>query len=303
MHSPKPCAHAADAPVRANSSPPASRCCYDDRDARPGVKFADAELLGIPHRVVIGERGLAAGQLEYRHRRAGDNRGVSRSMPRSASSARACRPRRGACARWPRRGRCCWRWRRPAPRARPPMRSATRSCAPSCSGHPAGASASPDKYDSAVWYTLMEPQAAPLREGSRRAHADPQDRVLRGASPRRARACRRAWCWRCMDVESRFDRWAVSQRRRRGPDAGDAVLARGARHAAPPAHADRGQHPHGLRHPALLPASASTTTCAARWRATTAASARASTPTWSSNRWTRYWNGADDLGLAVKRQR
>ncbi len=42
---------------------------YDDRDARPGVKFADAELLGIPHRVVVAERGLEAGQLEYRHRR------------------------------------------------------------------------------------------------------------------------------------------------------------------------------------------------------------------------------------------
>jgi len=41
----------------------------DDRDARPGVKFADAELLGIPHRIVIGERTLAAGNLEYRHRR------------------------------------------------------------------------------------------------------------------------------------------------------------------------------------------------------------------------------------------
>jgi prolyl-tRNA synthetase len=42
---------------------------YDDRDARPGVKFADAELLGIPHRVVVGERGLEAGKLEYRGRR------------------------------------------------------------------------------------------------------------------------------------------------------------------------------------------------------------------------------------------
>jgi prolyl-tRNA synthetase len=41
----------------------------DDRDARPGVKFADSELMGIPHRIVIGERGLAAGNLEYRHRR------------------------------------------------------------------------------------------------------------------------------------------------------------------------------------------------------------------------------------------
>ena len=42
---------------------------YDDRDARPGVKFADAELLGIPHRLVVAERGLAAGRLEYRQRR------------------------------------------------------------------------------------------------------------------------------------------------------------------------------------------------------------------------------------------
>ncbi len=41
----------------------------DDRDARPGVKFADAELLGIPHRIVIGDRALAAGKLEYRQRR------------------------------------------------------------------------------------------------------------------------------------------------------------------------------------------------------------------------------------------
>jgi prolyl-tRNA synthetase len=41
----------------------------DDRDARPGVKFADSELIGIPHRIVIGERGLNAGNLEYRHRR------------------------------------------------------------------------------------------------------------------------------------------------------------------------------------------------------------------------------------------
>jgi prolyl-tRNA synthetase len=46
---------------------------YDDRDARPGVKFADAELLGIPHRVVVAERGLDAGTLEYRHRRAGES--------------------------------------------------------------------------------------------------------------------------------------------------------------------------------------------------------------------------------------
>jgi prolyl-tRNA synthetase len=43
---------------------------FDDRDVRPGVKFADAELIGIPHRLVISERGIASGELEYRHRRA-----------------------------------------------------------------------------------------------------------------------------------------------------------------------------------------------------------------------------------------
>jgi len=45
----------------------------DDRDARPGVKFADAELMGIPHRLVISDRGIDSGKLEYRHRRASAN--------------------------------------------------------------------------------------------------------------------------------------------------------------------------------------------------------------------------------------
>ncbi|HKC15378.1 MAG TPA: proline--tRNA ligase [Steroidobacteraceae bacterium] len=49
---------------------------YDDRDARPGVKFADAELLGIPHRLVLGERGLEAGTCEYRHRPATQNEDI-----------------------------------------------------------------------------------------------------------------------------------------------------------------------------------------------------------------------------------
>ncbi|HRE19076.1 MAG TPA: proline--tRNA ligase [Rhodocyclaceae bacterium] len=41
----------------------------DDRNERPGVMFADMELIGIPHRLVIGERGLANGELEYKGRR------------------------------------------------------------------------------------------------------------------------------------------------------------------------------------------------------------------------------------------
>ena len=51
---------------------------FDDRDTRPGVKFADAELIGIPHRLVISERGLDAGELEYRHRRDDDSRMMKR---------------------------------------------------------------------------------------------------------------------------------------------------------------------------------------------------------------------------------
>ncbi|MGA1008515.1 MAG: proline--tRNA ligase [Sedimenticolaceae bacterium] len=46
---------------------------FDDRDARPGVMFADCELIGIPHRVVIGDRSLDNGEVEYRARTADDN--------------------------------------------------------------------------------------------------------------------------------------------------------------------------------------------------------------------------------------
>jgi prolyl-tRNA synthetase len=40
----------------------------DDRDERPGVLLADVELIGIPHRVVIGDRGLKDGRIEYQRR-------------------------------------------------------------------------------------------------------------------------------------------------------------------------------------------------------------------------------------------
>jgi prolyl-tRNA synthetase len=46
----------------------------DDRGARPGAMFADMELIGIPHRIVIGERSLDEGRLEYRGRTDSDNR-------------------------------------------------------------------------------------------------------------------------------------------------------------------------------------------------------------------------------------
>ena len=45
---------------------------FDDRKERPGVMFADAELIGIPHTIVIGERNLDNGDVEYKHRAGGD---------------------------------------------------------------------------------------------------------------------------------------------------------------------------------------------------------------------------------------
>jgi prolyl-tRNA synthetase len=52
----------------------------DDRGLRPGAMFADIELIGIPHRVVISERGLAAGTFEYRGRRDSESRQLSREQ-------------------------------------------------------------------------------------------------------------------------------------------------------------------------------------------------------------------------------
>jgi len=48
----------------------------DDRNVRPGVMFNDMELIGIPHRIVIGERGLDEGVLEYRKRSESENESI-----------------------------------------------------------------------------------------------------------------------------------------------------------------------------------------------------------------------------------
>jgi len=52
----------------------------DDRGLRPGAMFADMELIGIPHRVVVSERGLAAGTLEYRARHESESRQVTQEQ-------------------------------------------------------------------------------------------------------------------------------------------------------------------------------------------------------------------------------
>jgi prolyl-tRNA synthetase len=58
---------------------------YDDRDAGPGEKFADAELLGVPLRLTIGKRTLAAGEIEAQVRRGRE----SRSIPLEGAAAAA----------------------------------------------------------------------------------------------------------------------------------------------------------------------------------------------------------------------
>jgi prolyl-tRNA synthetase len=42
---------------------------YDDRDERPGVKFKDADLIGLPLRVAVGKKGLSEGKVEWKLRR------------------------------------------------------------------------------------------------------------------------------------------------------------------------------------------------------------------------------------------
>ena len=51
----------------------------DDREVRPGVMFADMELIGIPHRVVIGEKNLDKGRVEYKARTGGDHQDIERT--------------------------------------------------------------------------------------------------------------------------------------------------------------------------------------------------------------------------------
>jgi len=62
----------------------------DDRNERPGVMFADMELIGIPHRVVVGERGLAEGKLEYKGRRDAEAQMVAVDEMAAFLKARLC---------------------------------------------------------------------------------------------------------------------------------------------------------------------------------------------------------------------
>ncbi|MES2624291.1 MAG: proline--tRNA ligase [Pseudomonadota bacterium] len=87
--------HVAIIPLNAHKAPQVLEVCeqlykelaavgievlLDDRDKKtsPGVKFADMELIGIPHRLVVSDRGLEAGEIEYKHRAKPDNEMIKR---------------------------------------------------------------------------------------------------------------------------------------------------------------------------------------------------------------------------------
>jgi prolyl-tRNA synthetase len=59
------------------------------------VKFADAELVGIPHRLVVGERGVREGKAEYRHRQSGNDEQVGLNDVPDFLRARRDLPRQG----------------------------------------------------------------------------------------------------------------------------------------------------------------------------------------------------------------
>ena len=80
-------------PLNMQKSPEVARCAeelyqelldcgvevlMDDRNERPGVKFADMELIGIPHRIVIGDRALAEDNIEYKGRRDSESQLIAR---------------------------------------------------------------------------------------------------------------------------------------------------------------------------------------------------------------------------------
>mgnify|MGYP000856813801 FL=1 len=64
----------------------------DDRNERPGVMFAEMELIGIPHRVVVGERGLAEGKLEYKGRADAESQMLPLGELGQFLAARLCAP-------------------------------------------------------------------------------------------------------------------------------------------------------------------------------------------------------------------
>ena len=81
--------HAADA-LYAELKAAGVEVLLDDRNERPGVMFADMELIGIPHRIVVGDRGLAEGKLEYKGRRDAEAQLIARETAAGFIQEKLC---------------------------------------------------------------------------------------------------------------------------------------------------------------------------------------------------------------------
>ena len=81
--------HAADA-LYAELKAAGVDVLLDDRNERPGVMFADMELIGIPHRIVVGDRGLAEGKLEYKGRRDAEAQLIARETAAGFIQEKLC---------------------------------------------------------------------------------------------------------------------------------------------------------------------------------------------------------------------
>ncbi len=157
----------------------------DDRDERPGVLFADMDLIGIPHRLVLSERGLAAGTIEYKGRtqQAADNVAARRraAVPQGAVRLRMrtrCPGARPAAA--PRRSRTrATRSRRSSPTA------CARSCAarsPTAPCRSSASTAAPTTRTSGS--TRCRKRLQDRMPDRKHAHRVPEDRALRGQARR-----------------------------------------------------------------------------------------------------------------------
>jgi hypothetical protein len=158
---------------------------FDDRDERPGVKFKDADLLGIPLRVTLGKKSLEQGKVELKARsaegrRAHRHRERGRRDRREGGSASSTRSRRAT----PKRTARCW------------MRSLC--CKRSCrrgTGSPRGtrswAPTGPTTTAHGPWRSSRERSCARRAAGAARRSRSRRPRASRERASRRGRRCRR----------------------------------------------------------------------------------------------------------------
>ena len=165
--------------------PPASRCSTTTAMRVLGSSSQTRSCWASHTASWWASAGLAAGKLEYRHRRSGGNEEIPADgvagVPALAPGRASARPCALAAAALQRPG-CT-----PA-RPRAPTPSAIRNCGPLSPQAIGAADCFPDKYDSAVWYTLMEPRLRAIVADHDERLQILQDGLLRDASRRRSAA-------------------------------------------------------------------------------------------------------------------